>query len=220
MKLAIVSGKAATGKDYLTNAVLRPKGFFQVSMADHFKVWVVATGRATFEEVYSTKPEHVRKLLQLEGTERGRNVYGEDVWCATALAWMRVFSERNGIERFVIADARFPNEVSYFKERVDECTAYRIVAPERAASSRLTAEQRLHPSETAMDDQDHLFDGFVPNDPADRDTAASWFETLLRAHSMIPAVRPVKAAMVQERPATGALTVAPGHYVVRLSEPL
>jgi hypothetical protein len=55
-----------------------------------------------------------RLALQIEGTEAGRNIYGEDMWVAVAAKRM----ERSDIEshRFVIPDTRFPNEIKYIRE--------------------------------------------------------------------------------------------------------
>jgi hypothetical protein len=157
-----LSGKAGSGKDYISQNFLIPLGYKQFSFAWHFKVWLIGKGEATHEEVFFTKPPHVRKLLQEEGTERGRNVYGENVWCNTAAEWMRVLAENCGLTKFVIPDVRFPNEVEFIQSIGGK--VYRIVAPERSANNNLTEEARRHISETALDDFTG-FNGYIFNDP-------------------------------------------------------
>lgn len=165
-----LSGKAGSGKDYIAQNVLIPLGYSQFSFAWHFKVWIVGTGQATWDEVFVTKPPHVRKLLQEEGTERGRNVYGQNVWCETAGVWMRVLAENSGITKFVIPDVRFPNEVEFVQSLGG--VVWRIHAPERVARSNLSEEARHHISETALDDYTG-FNSVIANDPWFSDSVQS-----------------------------------------------
>lgn len=151
MQLVGVSGKAGSGKDFFVQNVLRPLGFIPWGLADHFKVWLASQGRWTYEEVFHTKPEPVRRDLQQEGTERGRNVYGENIWVDTMLTWMRRLNENAGLSRFACSDVRFPNERAGVEQNGG--IVIRMVAPERVKHSPLTPEQRLHPSETALDAQ-------------------------------------------------------------------
>ena len=178
MEIIAISGKAGTGKDYISQHYLIPKGYVQFSFAWHFKVWMVATGEATYEEVFVTKPEHIRKKLQLRGTEEGRDVHGLNIWCQTALTWMRVLSENSGLKKFVIPDVRFENELRFVQENGGR--VFRIHAPLRANNSSLTKEARQHISETALD---HLtstdFDGIIQNDPEFKETVEYQVNRLL-----------------------------------------
>ncbi len=162
-----LSGKAGSGKDHIAQTVLLPLGYTQFSLAYHLKVWIIARGLATWEEVFITKPPHVRKLLQEEGTERGRNVFGNDIWCQTAGLWMRVLAENSGITKFVIPDVRFPNEVEFIQGMGGQ--VWRIHAPQRTDNSSLTKEAREHISETALD-QYLGFNAIIQNDPWYSDT--------------------------------------------------
>lgn len=161
MMLLGISGKAGTGKDY-TARLLRETGFRPWSLAWHFKVWIVGQGLATFDEVFVTKPPHVRHLLQQYGTEQGRMVYGDDIWCTTMLTWLQLLGEQWGVERIVVPDVRFPNEVQAIHRAGGK--VMRLHAPERAASSGLSLVHRQHVSETALDTFD-AFDAIVANDP-------------------------------------------------------
>lgn len=177
IKVIGVSGKSGSGKDFISQNFLRPRGYYQWSLAWHFKVWTVGKGLATHEEVFYTKPPHVRKELQLEGTERGRMVYGEDVWCSTAKEWFNVLNEQWGIDRFVIADVRFPNEVDFVKSMGGK--VIRINAPKLAEANSLSPEARLHISETALDNYTD-FDYIIENDPEYASTVPAQIEVILK----------------------------------------
>lgn len=158
-----ISGKSRCGKDFVTNKYLQPRKYFTFSLAWHFKVWLVGKGLATYEEVFVTKPPHVRKLLQEEGTERGRMAFGEDIWCNTIFTWFKVLHDYSNIKDFVIPDVRFPNEVDFIKSHGGR--VIRIHAPIRAEGNSLTPEARQHISETALDGYDR-FDAYLFNDPS------------------------------------------------------
>lgn len=161
VKVIGLSGKAGSGKDYIAKHVIIPRGFHQFSLAWHFKVWLVGKGEATHEEVFVTKPPEIRKKIQLEGTEYGRFVYGENVWCQTVAEWFNVFYENWGIDKFIIPDVRFPNEVEFI--HMLGGPVYRINAPVRIENNRLSAEARQHSSETLLDEYTN-FDGYIYND--------------------------------------------------------
>lgn len=173
-----LSGKAGSGKDYIASKIITPLyGYVPFSLAWHIKTSLVGKGAATYEEVFMTKPPKVRNLLQHEGTENGRNIYGYDIWLDTAYSWMKLIYEQWGIQRFVIPDVRFPNEVDYIKRHGGK--VLRIVAPRRVAQSPLTIEARMHPSETALDDYPlDNFDGIVENDIGQEDSLVTRIQTL------------------------------------------
>jgi hypothetical protein len=166
MLIVGLSGKAGTGKDYLATTYMKPLGFHPISMAWHMKLAVVGKGLASYDEVFKTKPPEVRRLLQEEGTERGRKVWGEDVWCNTTMAWIRLINEQWGVDRFVIPDIRFPNELAMVKSAGGH--VWRLIAPVREASNGLSAQARQHESEIALDGYD-FFDAYISNNPADVD---------------------------------------------------
>lgn len=171
-----LSGGAGTGKDYLAEHYARPQGFQPIALADEIKVRVVASGRATWEEVFKTKPPHVRTLLQEEGTERGRNVYGENYWIDVLWARLLTARERWGMTRWVVTDVRFPNEVTAVQAIGGK--VFRIVAPKRYQNNGMTEAARQHPSERALDGFVG-FDGWVLNDPEYALTVGPTFLDLL-----------------------------------------
>lgn len=174
MKIIALSGKAESGKDWLTRHVLLPRGYFQISFADQFKIGAIGKGFATYEEAYVTKPAEVRNFLQDEGTKRGRDLYGKDIWINTAFAWMHLFEVRNGIDKFVVADVRFRNEADAIRRKGG--IVIRIDAPSRSAGSKLTPEQRAHESETDLDN--YSFDYRVFDD-CDDDTGVRELESII-----------------------------------------
>lgn len=162
-----LSGKAGSGKDYVYEHYVQPRGFMQVSLAWHFKADLIGKGVITFEEAFVTKPSNVRTLLQIQGTEFGRNVYGQKIWCNTLVAWMDIYNYHWGVTQFVIPDVRFTNEMEFIQDDLDG-KVLRIVAPERSGGTILDTTQRAHPSEAEMDGiLDSQFDGILYNDPDD-----------------------------------------------------
>lgn len=171
MRIIGLAGRSGVGKSTLSSTYLRPFGFAEAALADEIKIRAVATGVATYEQVFTLGPKlpHVRTWLQEEGTERGRDVFGQDVWVRALLARMRRMSETGGSQRFVVTDVRFANEVRGIRQAGG--IVLLVDAPSRNASNGMTESQRLHPSETGLDGLSlEEFDGVVLNDPEHADT--------------------------------------------------
>ena len=185
IKVIGLSGKAGSGKDYIASRIITPQyGYVPFSLAWHIKTSLIGRGACTYDEAYLTKPPQVRHLLQQEGTESGRDIYGEDIWLETAFAWMQLIYEQWGIARFVVPDVRFPNEVEYIKRKGGK--VIRILAPNRVASSSLSMEARLHRSETALDDYPlDNFDGLLDNDIGSEVTLAHRVHTTLKTLDLL-----------------------------------
>lgn len=178
MNIIALSGKLGSGKDFIYNQYLKPMGYHRWALADHFKIWIVGCGRATYEEVFQTKPPHVRHLLQQEGTENGRNIFGKDIWLDVAFAWMTHLGQTWNIENFCITDVRFPNEVEYVQRHHGK--VFRIIAPMREHLSGATKEARNHISETALDDYPlNTYDALLYNDPTQEATVGYQIKNLL-----------------------------------------
>lgn len=163
MKLVGMVGPMGSGKDYLANMYLTPLGYENWSLALHFKIWLVAQGKASYEDVFFHKPPEVRKLLQEEGTERGRWVYGEDIWINTALLWLRWQEENHGRSRFVFTDLRFPNEIEAFRRA--GATLLYVRAPDRVEErlAQCHADAKAHPSESSIPTASFLYDWIIDN---------------------------------------------------------
>jgi hypothetical protein len=180
-----LSGKAGSGKDYIAaNILTKHYGYVPFSLAWHIKTSLIGKSACTYEEAFRTKPPRVRHLLQQEGTESGRDIYGEDIWLHTAYAWMQLIYEQWGIVRFVIPDVRFPNEVEYIQRNGGK--VLRVIAPQRVADSPLSMEARLHRSETALDDYPlDNFDGLLDNDVGSESTLTDRVYTTLNTLDLL-----------------------------------
>lgn len=115
-----IGGPARSGKDHMALIAAR-YGFLPIPLANHFKISVLATGYLAdgsrfmpdVRQLWETdKDEEHRDAFQQEGTEWGRDVYGDDVWCRHAEAWMYYFALK-GFRRFVLPDIRFQNEAEW-----------------------------------------------------------------------------------------------------------
>jgi hypothetical protein len=139
-----LSASAGTGKDYV-GKLIKQYGFHNISLAWHFKIQCISHGEATYEEVFDTKPPRVRRLLQI-------------IWVNTMFAWMTLYHKDWGIDKFVIPDVRFPNELRAIQKlggRVYRVTGDRL--------GDLTEEAWSHPSEQSLTDDMDLYDGFINN---------------------------------------------------------
>lgn len=172
MKVVGLAGRSGVGKSTLSASYLRPLGFMEVALADEIKIRAIATGVATYEQVFiGAKPPHVRTWLQEEGTERGRMVFGQDVWARALFARMRKITESSPIDKFVVTDVRFVNEVEYIRSHGG--IVLRVDAPERNRNNGMTEAQRQHASETNLDGlPESAYDGLILNDPEYEHTVA------------------------------------------------
>jgi hypothetical protein len=164
-----LSGYAQSGKDTLGAVLVSNYGFTRFAFADALKevvyrlnpfiqweILVDSAGPYTkHQRVQDVVDAHgwemakripeVRRLLQVMGTEAGRQVLGDNIWVDTVL------NQINGRDA-VITDCRFPNEAEAVKAR----GGY-VVRVTRPGVEAVNA----HPSETALDD--YPFDCIVNN---------------------------------------------------------
>lgn len=173
-----VAGKMGSGKDFICNNVIIPilkkynETFLQLAFADQIKVNVMTKNNVKYNDIYVNKTTETRRLLQIEGTEQGRNLINEDIWINYFNNWITIFKNR-GIDNFICTDVRFKNEVEYIRKN-GGILIY-INAPNRNLS-RLTKESngnlellekiKCHKSECDLDDLDSTnFDLIINNDP-------------------------------------------------------
>lgn len=177
MVLIGIAGKMGSGKDYITTNYIVPyieqtlrKKVLQLCFADQIKVNVMTKYNVSYHDLYIEKTQDTRKLLQIEGTEKGRNVYGVNVWINSLKNWIDIFNNR-GIEHFVITDVRFQNELQFIK---NNGIVIKVVAPNRT-HERLLSESggdptvyntlKNHSSECDLDNlSDSEFDLVYHND--------------------------------------------------------
>ncbi len=178
-----ISGKMGTGKDYFVeNYVIKfieeylKKKCLILSFADMLKVNLMVHHNIQLNELYGDKTPKIRELLQQEGTEKGRNIYGEDIWIRYVKAWSELYKSR-GIDYIIIPDVRFKNEYNFIKD--NNGIVFRMHAPSRN-NKRLLKESnnnydiKNHPSEIDLDDVD--FDIIIEND--DNNTEEYYFNIL------------------------------------------
>lgn len=153
--LILISGKQGSGKstlsDYLTMCINRegflvsPIKFADPLYAMHEKCLLVL-------KMYGIRPMDMAKdgeLLQVLGTEYGREKLGVDVWAKTAFKRVQHFLSGSKTHFAIIDDCRFENEFLFFPN------AYRI----RLSASETLRKQRCsywrentkHPSEIGLD---------------------------------------------------------------------
>ncbi len=119
MEIIGLLGHQGVGKNYIAenilNEILPKKNTLIMAFADHFKVECITKRNVPYEKVFEKKDKISRRLLQIVGTEEGRNVYGNDIWVNTLETWLNIYKSR-GVERFIICDVRFQNEVNWIKK--------------------------------------------------------------------------------------------------------
>jgi len=173
MTLVGLCGKMGVGKDYIANTIILPymrnvlgKTAMTWCFADQLKVNAMTKYKLDYSNVYEDKTQHTRQLLQQEGTEYGRDLYGQDIWISYLDKWTQIMQHR-GIEHFVITDVRFKNEIEYIKSR--NGLVIKINAPtrnkRRLDSENGTQVMKSHKSECDLDTlDDKVYDLVVDND--------------------------------------------------------
>ena len=119
MCLIGICGKIGTGKNYITTNVIEPilkeKRYIRMSFSDQIKVNLMTMSNISYDDLYIKKPKDIRKLLQKEGTEIGRDIFDEDIWVDYMNNWITVYKNR-GINIFICSDIRYKNEYDYIKK--------------------------------------------------------------------------------------------------------
>jgi hypothetical protein len=174
-----IGGKAQTGKGTVARMIrdlARLEGHIASPLAYAWpmKARVAALNHYTEEELL-TKPDHVRTAYQIEGTEKGRDVYGDNFWVDHLKYMLALMSdEEPRLSVVTIPDARFPNELDYIRAQ----HGYTIwIESDRGTLANVQAQHR---SETSVDQS--MFDVVFTNN---RDTTlvslqarvAAWWST-------------------------------------------
>jgi len=164
-KLIGISGKIGSGKSYISEKILYPAfdDCIILSFADHMKIDLCSKENIEYERVFIKKDRESRRLLQVYGTEEGRDKYGVDIWIKVMLNWIRLFSDR-GIRTIIIPDVRFKNEAQFIKD--NNGTLIRVISPKRTSETYVKEgliSSQLHISETDLDNYND-FDCVLYND--------------------------------------------------------
>lgn len=161
-------GKSGHGKDYAANIMYDLWGYHILPLALPVKLDAIAKHKQTYKKVFETKPPTTRKLLQQLGTEKGRDVFGEDVWLRYTFAMAKWASQNWGVNKFVISDVRFKNEFDALKAW--GAPVYRIIGDAVIKEKfGLKGDAANHLSETDLDDVAlQEYDALIYNTYGDR----------------------------------------------------
>lgn len=147
MKVICISGQARAGKDLTSDIIQRQlelegNKVFRVAYADYLKD--ICKRLAGWDGI--DKP---RELLQTLGTDIVRNKLGmKDFWVQHVIKEIKI-AEELGYTHTIISDCRFPNEIYIPKAEFNDCVSVRVKRIN--FDSELTKEQKLHESETSLD---------------------------------------------------------------------
>ena len=164
MEVIALSGGCKTGKDYIANILLKKlpkKNTLIIAFADHFKVDAINKDDLIYEKVFGEKDELTRKKLQLIGTENGRDKYGQNIWINILNTWMSVYNER-GIERFIITDLRFKNELEFIQQLNGKII--KIIAPLRQKNNLKNQNNEILNHRSEIELKDFNFNFQINND--------------------------------------------------------
>jgi len=140
-----LSGKAECGKDFCSSIMkeyLEELGHktMIIHQADYLKYIC-----KTYFGWDGQKDEKGRALLQYVGTDLVRSKY-PNYWVESTLRAILIL--RDMYEFFLIPDTRFPNEITLMKF---DYSVQSVLVTRPNHINKLTPEQRLHASETALD---------------------------------------------------------------------
>jgi hypothetical protein len=146
LKIFTLSGKAEHGKDFFAKILQEKLEQSSKKVAIlHYADWLKTVCKIYFGW-NGIKDDTGRSILQKVGTDLARKNY-PNVWVDTIILLIKaVFINYDYI---LIPDTRFEGEVNRLKEEGFDTTSLKVVRLNYENS--LSPEQRLHPSETALD---------------------------------------------------------------------
>jgi len=149
MKIGI-SGKMFSGKDVIADYLCENHNFSKVLLAKELKRVAMSAFNCTYEEVYETKPNNVRKCLQELG--RAGRSYDENIWVNLALSEIESNKIMYPNKSSVVSDVRYINEVTKLKE--EGFILIRVVRPNILRQKHGTLSN--DDSETELDNYDEF----------------------------------------------------------------
>lgn len=167
MKIFLISGKSASGKDTLATVMrtkLEESGLTCITL--HFADLVKYYAKQYYNWD-GVKDEDGRSLLQQLATDTVRAKY-PDYWAETISKFLAAIP--NDFDFALIPDTRFPNEIEVVKQYNPDVQTIRIQRfnehEEPYTNPVFTLFQLEHPSETSLDDYNN-FDYIVDNHGSD-----------------------------------------------------
>jgi hypothetical protein len=162
-----ISGKQGSGKTTLAKSLISKYSGIHLKFADPLYKMHEAIRGVLKEFDYEMKPKD-GKLLQLLGTEWGRNTLGQSIWCSlTANKIVNTVLEIDKWDKafIVVDDARFENELDLFKALKEihpdwNVLTIRLECPETQREGRADDWRPAtdHPSEVGLDGRLKDFD--------------------------------------------------------------
>lgn len=119
-----ITGKAGSGKDSVANILTTRRGYIAIAFADPLRAGIKAMLSLDAERFEHPLKEQAlpiidkspRQLLQLLGTEWGRNMIHPDLWVMLAARRIADIRDRNPGANIVITDVRLDNEAAMIRE--------------------------------------------------------------------------------------------------------
>jgi hypothetical protein len=145
-KVILISGKAQHGKDSVADILTQklPRSI-TLHFADTLKFYA--------QKYFGWNGEKTgaqRDLLQWLGTDRVRKEMGwASYWAERVCDVIEILEDK--FDYFIVADCRFPNEISYPKERLKDFDIISVRVIRTNFDNGLTEEQQSHESEVALD---------------------------------------------------------------------
>lgn len=149
MKVILISGKAQHGKDTLAAYLkedLEAKGKRVCVL--HYATLLKSLCR----QIYlwnGRKDEKGRTLLQKTG-DMFRSV-DQNYFVSHVLGILKTLKKSNEFDYVLIPDTRFPNEISMIRQEFPGKSSLTVRVERPGFISNLSNEQKMHPSETALD---------------------------------------------------------------------
>ena len=146
MRVILISGSARFGKDsvaFIMKELLekQKKKVLIIHYADNLKLFA-----KNYFGWSGQKDQKGRELLQWLGTDVVRKNY-EDTWVDMIVALLKGI--KTLYDYVIIPDVRFPNEIDKMCDNFN-CITVRVIRPD--FDNGLTDGQKMHPSETALED--------------------------------------------------------------------
>ena len=157
--VVLLSGKSGSGKDFIANIMKqklesKDKKVLITHYADLLKYIL-----KTFFDWDGQKDERGRYLLQHVGTDIIRKK-DPNFWIGFIKTIIYMFYDR--WDYILIPDARFENEINSMKQSKEYFNIVTVRIDRTNYTSKLTEEQKNHPSETSLDH--YNFDYYIVND--------------------------------------------------------
>ena len=155
IKIIVISGHMGSGKSTIAQ-LLREKfesdGYLTATLKFADTLYAMHDACLPILKTAGIRPQDMTKdgeLLQILGTEYGRNLLGKNVWANALLTKLK--SIENVADYVFIDDCRFENEFDILKDNPKAVTI-RLVASEAVRKPRCSYwREKPHESETALD---------------------------------------------------------------------